>query len=313
MRLSEGTLLALRGSAEHECLVNVAKPVNLGFGRLESQLELLLDGLEITDVASSALEQRNLARLLVRGRESVLETGIPVTELVAPPLLRLDALLADGLSAGVVATTSDSGRLELLVLILALVVAPAGPALVPEDRPGGSGSGDGVESLGAGNGRLVGNGGIRRGVSATASARTASGGVVRRHLSCAQAVGERMGGDAGTFGGVGATRRGSCHRRVGVVADVAREVERVEGHRGGCLRETETGESWGRGGVLEIVVEATIHVGELDRVHVGGGLGAVEVHGEHLRLGRHVWIVNGKRGYKEQTTCTTSGQVKIRE
>jgi hypothetical protein len=36
---------------QHEGLVDAAKPVDLGLGGLEAQLELPLDGLEILDVA----------------------------------------------------------------------------------------------------------------------------------------------------------------------------------------------------------------------------------------------------------------------
>lgn len=82
----------------------------------------------------------------------ILETGVPVTELVAPPLLRLDALLANGLAAARVVRPTDSDRLELLILIFALVVALGRPSLVPQDRAASGGSSDGVESLGAGDG-----------------------------------------------------------------------------------------------------------------------------------------------------------------
>jgi hypothetical protein len=91
----------------------------LSLSGLQSHLELVLDGLEVSDVASSydsrvserngcmkvealtTLEQGNLARLLVRRRKSLLEAGIAVSELITPSLLGLDALLTDGLAAAI--------------------------------------------------------------------------------------------------------------------------------------------------------------------------------------------------------------------
>ena len=124
-------------------------------------------------------------------------------------------------SRGIGCTTSGSGVLEVLVFVLALVVALAGPALVPEDGAARGGGGEGVESLGAGNGSLVG----RWGVSTAASASTARVGVVRRHLASAESVGERMGRDAGTFAGSeGTGGRGGTHGAVGVITNVPGEA-----------------------------------------------------------------------------------------
>ena len=47
----------------------------------------------------TAIEQRNFARLLVERGEGLLEACVTVSKLVTSSLLRLDALLADGLTA----------------------------------------------------------------------------------------------------------------------------------------------------------------------------------------------------------------------
>jgi hypothetical protein len=53
--------------------------------------------------------------------------------------------------------TTSGGGLELLVFVLPLVVVLAIPAPVPEGGSACGGGGDGVESLGAGDGSLVGD------------------------------------------------------------------------------------------------------------------------------------------------------------
>ena len=45
------------------------------------------------------VQQRHLAGLLVGNRKGVFETTVPITKLVAPPLLRLDALTTNFLPA----------------------------------------------------------------------------------------------------------------------------------------------------------------------------------------------------------------------
>jgi hypothetical protein len=68
-------------------------------GTLESDLQLILDSLEVLDVARRSVKKRDLAGLLVRRWEGFLEAGIPFPELVASALLRLDALLANSFAA----------------------------------------------------------------------------------------------------------------------------------------------------------------------------------------------------------------------
>ena len=106
------------GCAEHQRLVNVPKSVDLGLGGFEPHLELFLNSLEVAEVAGSwdkkckqhvahrwketkptPIEQGHFAGLLVRRRESLLEACVTVPELISPSLLRLDALLANGLAA----------------------------------------------------------------------------------------------------------------------------------------------------------------------------------------------------------------------
>lgn len=124
-RCRRGTGDSVSCCAEHQSLVHVAETVNLGLGSLEPHLELILDGLEIAEVAGGSVEQRHLAGLLVRRREGLLKACVTVPELVASPLLGLDALLADGLAAGVCAASRHQGGLEVVVLVVAIVIAPA--------------------------------------------------------------------------------------------------------------------------------------------------------------------------------------------
>jgi hypothetical protein len=60
---------------------------------------LLLSHLQVLDVGSGTVQERNLARLLVGDGEGVLEAAVAVPELIASPLLRLDTLATDFLAA----------------------------------------------------------------------------------------------------------------------------------------------------------------------------------------------------------------------
>jgi hypothetical protein len=64
----------------------LAQPRDLVLSLLESCLELIGRHLKVLDVGGCTIKQRNLARLLVGHRESVLESAIPLSELVSSPL-----------------------------------------------------------------------------------------------------------------------------------------------------------------------------------------------------------------------------------
>jgi len=91
--------LALFSSTEHEGLVNLSEALSFSFSLLKPHGELTLGHLEVLDVSGSAVEERNLAGLLVGDGKRVLETAITLSEFVAPTLLRLDTLTADLLPA----------------------------------------------------------------------------------------------------------------------------------------------------------------------------------------------------------------------
>jgi len=78
----------------------LAKTGSLVLCLLEPRLELLLGHLQVLDVGGGTVQKRNLAGLLVRDRESVLEVTVAVPEPIVSPLLRLDALTTDFLVAG---------------------------------------------------------------------------------------------------------------------------------------------------------------------------------------------------------------------
>jgi hypothetical protein len=72
--------------AEHQRLVDIAKSVNLGLGRFEPHLKLFLNSLEISEMTSSPVEQRDFAGLLVRRGKGLFEACVTVSELVSSPL-----------------------------------------------------------------------------------------------------------------------------------------------------------------------------------------------------------------------------------
>ena len=65
---------------------------NLILCLLEPHLELLLGHPQVLDVDGGTVQKRNLAELLVRDGEGILEATVAVPELIQSPLLRLDAL-----------------------------------------------------------------------------------------------------------------------------------------------------------------------------------------------------------------------------
>ena len=247
--------MALLGGTEHEGLVHVAEVGGLGLSLLEPGLQLLLGHLEVTNVrrscqrgAASApiapdprrvhtpIQQGNLARLLVRNRESVLEAAVAVTELIPPPLLRLDALAADLLAAHVVAAAGGGNRVEVVVVVAGEVVGALGTLLLLLLARGSAGDSSGTERVeavrpGDGRERTRRDGGAWR-VGTAAAAATARADAVGRQVARAQ-VRERTGVD--TRGREGASGRAgavvAAGRRVGVLVKAAREVEGVEATR----------------------------------------------------------------------------------
>ena len=131
--------LALFGSTEHEGFINSGKIIyqwefeikrerdkcllsetlSFRFSLLKPHGELTLGHLEVLDVGGSAVEERNLAGLLVGNRKRVLEAAVTLPEFVAPALFRLDALTTDLLPAprrtGFVGRGSD--WLEIIVIV----------------------------------------------------------------------------------------------------------------------------------------------------------------------------------------------------
>ena len=109
--------MTLLGSAQHQRLVDprwkrecrdkviaremnvLAKSGSLILCLLEPRLKLLLSHLQVLDVSGGTVQQRNLAGLLVGDGKSILEATVTIPELIASPLLRLDALAADFLAA----------------------------------------------------------------------------------------------------------------------------------------------------------------------------------------------------------------------
>ena len=77
----------------------LAKTGSLVLGLLEPRLKLLLSHLQVLDVGSGTVQERNLARLLVGHGKGVLQAAVAVPELIAPPLLRLDTLATNFLAA----------------------------------------------------------------------------------------------------------------------------------------------------------------------------------------------------------------------
>lgn len=264
------------GCAEHQRLIDVPKSVDLGLGGFEPHLKLFLNSLEVAEVAGSPVEQGYFAGLLVRRRESLLEACVTVPEFVSPALLRLDALFANGLAARIGASRVV-GRQVLFIVFIAVVVAAAAPSLMSTSYAGPcSRTSEGGETMGTGNGCSVRKGGGRR-VGATAAAASARRGhAIRREFTTAD-VGEGGTGDADTIGGsVGANGRSSAERgrRVGVVADGARQAEAIR------TREADGNTESGRLRVRLEIVETVVHVGEggVHGIHEVGALGVFKIH-----------------------------------
>ena len=126
-------------TVQHEGLVDVAEPVNFMIGTLKSDFQLLLDSLEVFDMADgcrrknqyknsslvikrlAAVKDGYFACLLVRRREGFLEASVPFPEFVASSLLGLDALLANSFAAGVtrsIVSGNGTSGLEFLIVVV---------------------------------------------------------------------------------------------------------------------------------------------------------------------------------------------------
>jgi hypothetical protein len=142
-------------TVQHQGLVDGAEAVDFVVSTFQADLQLVLDSLEILDVACGSIKQGDFASLLVRSWEGFLKTGIPFPELVASALLGLDALLANSFTARVtrsrwIAASSNGSRFEFFVIfVVRVVVAPARPCTLVGGRtarPVG-GHSNGVEAM----------------------------------------------------------------------------------------------------------------------------------------------------------------------
>jgi hypothetical protein len=77
----------------------LAKAGNLVLCLLEPHLELLLGHPQVLDVGGGMVQKRNLAELLVRDGEGILEAMVAIPELIESPLLQLDALTTNSFAA----------------------------------------------------------------------------------------------------------------------------------------------------------------------------------------------------------------------
>lgn len=121
-----GGSVTLLCGAEHECLVDPAmncqrhidiekraeclrsQTLRLILSLLKSRLQLALSHLQVPDVGRRTIQQGNLARLLVRNGQGLLQTAVAVPELVTSALLRLNTLAADFLTATILSVLNES-------------------------------------------------------------------------------------------------------------------------------------------------------------------------------------------------------------
>jgi hypothetical protein len=82
-----------------QCPNALAKTGSLVLGLLEPRLKLLLSHLQVLDVGSGTVQERNFARLLVGDEKGVLQAAVAIPELIASPVLRLDTLAMNFLVA----------------------------------------------------------------------------------------------------------------------------------------------------------------------------------------------------------------------
>lgn len=246
---------------------------------LKSRLQLTLGHLQVPNVSRRTVQQGNLARLLVRNGQGLLQTAVTVPELVTSALLRLDTLAADFLTATILSLLNESrsslidSKIELyshfvrrttgdlwleIVVIVGEVFRLASSALAG-GRPCGRRHRDRVVAVGAGNRR-------ERGFAAaagTAGAHAVGGGFARGKTS------KHCGVDAVAGRGVRASWRAGAG---GVRAGEGIVGERVGEIKGGkCVRLGVR--------VLEIVEPRQGVVGEVggaSGLHEAGALGMLE-------------------------------------
>jgi hypothetical protein len=110
-------------SAEHEGLVEYSDATKLSLEFFNSGGEGARLLVEVGDADGGALEDGCLGRLLVRGRESLLQAVVSLAKFVTAALLRFDALLANVLAAAFwLAITSGVGGKVLVFLKVAKVI-----------------------------------------------------------------------------------------------------------------------------------------------------------------------------------------------
>jgi len=173
---------------------------------------------------------------------------------------------------------------ELFVLLVTVIVAPADSPLVSTLCGTGGRCHDGVIAMRPGNcGRV--RDGSRGRLSTAAAAMTAGnrGHAVRGELAGAEGIAPESGrGDAGTVsGGVWASGRGG-------VCVVPNRILEVQGVESDCRAGQTEGNTEGRGLRIRLkVLEAVVEVGEgVDRVQEARVLGVVKI--DKLRRGSHV-------------------------
>lgn len=178
------------------------------------------------------IQQRYLARLLVRHGESVLKPAVAVTELVAAALLGLDALPADLFAAHVVA--GKVARRVEVVVVVAVEVGSLGTLLALAGRD--AGDANGVEAM---RPRDRSDGTRGRGDGTTASAATAGCDAVGAELTSTKV---RDGTGVDTAG----RRVWACRGAVGVSG--RRRAVRVRAHTAvGEVQSVEPTDARGRG------------------------------------------------------------------
>lgn len=100
-------------------------------------------------MSGSAVEEGNLAGLLVGDRKSILEPAVTVAKFITTPLLRLDALTTDGLAADIGSVSGSDSGLEVVVVLIRIIVASlASRGLCRRTRSRRS---DGVEAMRTGD------------------------------------------------------------------------------------------------------------------------------------------------------------------
>lgn len=104
-------------STEHEGLVENTNTPQLGLEFIDAGGEVSRLVVKVGDTDGGTLEDGGLGGLLVGGREGGTEAVVPLAELVAAALLRLDALAADVLAAALWLLAVGGGRRKVIVLV----------------------------------------------------------------------------------------------------------------------------------------------------------------------------------------------------